>query len=397
MIKVLKTRNSARKEVPMSPHHRKALVLIAVLCILTSASIYTTLNAQNGAVLKIGILFPLTGDAAAWGAKGRKGVELATDELNASNSCGRRIATVFEDSAAQPTTGVSAFQKFASIDKVPAVIGDLVSSVTLAVAPIAERNKIVLLSPTASAPAITAAGEYVYRIWPSDLAEGRAAAEYAVSKGYRRAATLYLNNDYGLGITTAFSETFSGGDRRIVFSESYLDSNQDFRAAITKLQATKPDVLYIAGYYTDSAAIVRQARVLNLQVPVIAATAVEDQKFIDLSGGAAEGVVYPLATGFDVNSTEPTVKRFVEAFRRRFNESPGFIEAQAYDATAVICTASKMTPSDPSGSQLKAALDNLGVFNGVGGKIAFDKNGDVVKPIRLRTVRDGKFTDLDGR
>jgi branched-chain amino acid transport system substrate-binding protein len=351
--------------------------------------------ATNREALKIGVLFPLTGDAASYGVKGRKAVQLAVDEMNAANSCGWPVNAIFEDSAAQPNTGLSAFQKLVSADRVPVVIGDIVSSVTLAIAPAANRSKTIVLSPTASAPALTAAGDYIYRIWPSDLVEGRAIGEFAVKRGYRHAAILHINNDYGVEINNIFLSVFAGQGREVVASEAYLETNQDFRSVLSKLRMLNPDVLYVAGYYADSATIVRQARELGFNVPVLGTTAIEDPKFIELAAGASSGVMYPLATGFDVTSADPQVKRFVEEFKRRFNEVPGWVEAQAYDAVGVICKAMTTVTDSLTGERLKSSLDKIGVFKGVTGEIRFDENGDVVKPIRMRIVQDGKFTNLE--
>jgi len=134
-------------------------------------------------VQKIGVLFPLTGDASSYGQKGRRAIEMAVDDCNALPGAANRIITsVFEDSKGNAKDGVSAAQKLITVDKVPAMLGDAVSAVTLPLAAIAEANRVVLVSPTSSAPAISQAGKHIYRIWPSDLTEGKAAAEYAVSK-----------------------------------------------------------------------------------------------------------------------------------------------------------------------------------------------------------------------
>ncbi len=379
-------------------NRRLAWAGIALVAIAIGLAGYWTLAGPSAASrepLKIGVLFPLTGDAASYGVKGRKAVQLAVDELNASSTCGRPVSAIFEDSAAQPNTGLSAFQKLVSADRVPVVIGDIVSSVTLAIAPAANRSKTVVLSPTASAPAITTAGEYIYRIWPSDLAEGRAIGAFAIKRGYKRAAVLHINNDYGVAINDIFKSAFAGQGREVITSEAYLENNQDFRSVLSKLRTLNPDVLYVAGYYADSATIARQARELGLNVPILGTTAIEDPKFIELAGGAANGIIYPLATGFDTTSSDPQVVRFIEEFKRRFNETPGWVEAQAYDAVGVVCKAVATITDNPTGERLKSALDNFGTFKGVTGEIKFDENGDVVKPIRLRIIRDGKFTNLE--
>jgi branched-chain amino acid transport system substrate-binding protein len=377
---------------------RLTTVELSLVVVATGFLGYRTAAAPSAASeppLKLGVLFPFTGDSASYGVKGRRGVELAVDELNIANSCGRPTTAIFEDSAAQPTMGLSAFQKLISADRVPAVIGDLVSSVVLAIAPTANRTHTVVLSPTASAPAVSTAGEYIYRIWPSDLLEGRTIAEYAVKQNFRRAAILYINNDYGSAVSDVFKNTFSSEGREVIASEAYLENNQDFRSALFKLRTLTPDVLYVAGYYSDSATIIRQARELGFNGSVLGTTAIEDPKFLELAGSAADGVIYPLATGFDPGSSDPRVSRFLAEFQRRFNGFPGWVEAQAYDAVSVICTAAATIRGTLTGATLKAALDNSGAFKGVTGTIKFDEHRDVVKPIRLRIIQHEKFVNLE--
>jgi branched-chain amino acid transport system substrate-binding protein len=162
------------------------------------------------------------------------------------------------------------------------------------------------------------------------------------------------------------------------------------------VKVINPDVLYVSGYYADSAILIRQARDIGLQVPILGNSSVEDQKFIDVAGNAAEGLVYPLATGYDVTAKDSRTRQFVESFQRKFSEQPGWVEAQAYDAIGVLCQASKIVTEGPTGEKLKKALDNLGTFQGITGEIRFDQNGDVVgKPVRLRVIRSAKFANLD--
>ena len=131
-------------------------------------------------VVKIGAILPLTGDAAKYGESAKEGIELAIKEINAEGGVkGHKIEIIYEDSQGLPTTGVSAFQKLITSNRVPAVIGGLFSSVTLAIAPIANREHVVVLSPTSSAPAITKAGDYIFRNCASDIFEGKIMAEAA--------------------------------------------------------------------------------------------------------------------------------------------------------------------------------------------------------------------------
>jgi len=345
--------------------------------------------------LRIGVLFPMTGEAGSYGEKGRDAVLLAVDEVNASGGVhGQPVRAFFEDSKADPATGMSAARKLISADRVNAIEGDIVSAVTLAVAPIAESNHVVLLSPTSSAPAIADAGEYVYRIWPSDLEEGRAIATYAATAGYRRAGVLYMNNDYGQAIAGIFKSRFHELGGGVVSLEGYQGSDSDFRPFLAKLRSSRADVLYIAGYFADTATIVRQAREVGITVPLLGTTAIEDPQFLNLAGPAAEGIVYPLATGFDPSTGDPVGSAFVKAFRSRYRREPGWVEAHSYDAFKLLCYVAERSQIPLTGEELRRGLDNMGAYQGVTGSIRFDRNGDVVKPVVLKVVRGGRFARL---
>lgn len=345
------------------------------------------------APLHVGVLMPLTGDASSYGQKGRKAIEMAVDDCNAKEgTTGKKVTAIFEDSKGSPKDGVSAAQKLISVDKVPAIVGDALSSVTLPVAAVAEPNKVVLISPDSSAPALTLAGKYIYRIWPSDLVEGEAAAKFAVSHGFGKVAIFHLNNDYGNAIADIFAKNFSGDERKVVMSSSYQDTTTDWRAIVAPLASTGADAVYIAGYYKDTAAILRTATELGIKAQFIGTTAIEDENFIKLAGKASEGIVYPLASGFNAASTENSdSKIFVEAFKKRFGYTPGWMEAYSYDAFMLVCKAITSNKEEATGTQIKDYFDGMGIYHGVTGDIKFDENGDVIRGVTIKTVEDGHF------
>jgi branched-chain amino acid transport system substrate-binding protein len=366
-----------------------------LVCVATS--FYPQLTNQNSTTkpldTKIGVLFPMTGDAASYGEKGKKAIELATEEINAKG--GMKVTAVFEDSRAEAKTGVAAGQKLINIDKTPVIVGDIVSSVTLAIAPIAEKGKVVVIAPTSSAPAITNAGEYIYRVWPSDLVEGTKIAELAAQRGLKKVAILHLNNDYGSAITSIFQKTLEAKEGKVVLNEGYLDKATDFRSILTKIAAQKPDAIYVAGYFADTARILKQAKELGIQSQFLGTTAIEDPEFLKLAGNTAEGMIYPLATGFDPTIIKtPQVEAFVTAFRKKYNTEPGWVEAHSYDAFMLAYQAANSINGQVTGAGIKAYLDNNPNYEGVTGKIAFDQNGDVLKPVVFKMIKDGKFIAL---
>lgn len=348
-------------------------------------------NSNSG---RIGILFPMTGDAGEYGVKGRKAIELALEQINSAGGVdGKPVKVVYEDSKADPSVGVTAIQKMISIDKVSAVVGDIVSSVSIPAAAVAEKNNVVMIAPTSSAPALTNAGKFIYRVWPSDLLEGEAAGNYAKEKGYKKAVIFHLNNDYGNQIADIFKKNYESKTQRVVDDEAYSEKNTSYRGMLSKISMMNPDVIYIAGYYEDTAQILKEARELGIRAQFMGATAIEDNKFIELAGKAAEGIIYPLASGFDAKSNDPITKKFVVDFEKKYGYEPGWVESHCYDAFMLIVNAMKKT-GKVDGDSIRKYLDDMGTYNGVTGKIKFDANGDVTKPVIFKTVKDGQFEVL---
>lgn len=367
---------------------------IFITLVFVFGIILMSCNNNSSNEIKIGILFPLTGDESDYGKKGSNAIELAIEQVNDSGGIsGKKIKAVYEDSKADATTGVTAIQKLITIDKVPAVVGDIVSAVTIPAAAVAEKNKVILIAPTSSAPAITAAGVYIYRVWPSDLAEGMAAGNYARDKGYKKAVILHVNNDYGTQIAEIFTKNFETSEQKVLTNEAYDPKANDYKSILTKVKGLTPDVVYIAGYFEDTATILKQAKEIGLSTQYIGATAIEDKKFIEIAGNSSEGIVYPLATGFDAKSQDPVTKNFVEAFEKKYNYEPSWVESHCYDAFMLIVEAMKSNPNEISGDNMRKYLDSTS-YDGVTGKIKFDANGDVTKPIVFKTVKNGEFVKL---
>ena len=161
--------------------------------------------------IPIGVVAPFTGDNAKYGDSARKGLDLAIDEVNGAGGVrGRKLRLIYEDSQGVPQNGVTAIQEADHMDRVPVVIGDLLSTSTLAMVPIAERNHTVLLSPTSSAPKLAHAGDYFFRNVASDVFEGRVVADAAIDRlGLKRVAVIYVNNDYGAGMVEVFRKRFT--------------------------------------------------------------------------------------------------------------------------------------------------------------------------------------------
>ncbi|TAL67853.1 MAG: hypothetical protein EPN82_13085 [Bacteroidetes bacterium] len=371
---------------------RTVFVIISIILLSCTKSD----ELEKTKTIKIGVILPLTGDIASWGKKGQNAIELAIEKINSNGGInGVRIEALYEDDKGSPQVAVNAVSKLIYTNKVPAIVGGIISAVTLSVAPIAEKNKVILIATTSSAPAITFAGDYIYRVWPSDLLEGSALGKFAKEKGFKRAVLLHLNNDYGISIAKIFKKNFESIDSKILADEGYQETNTDYRSILTKAKLLNPDVIYTAGYYEDCARLIKQARELGIESQFLGVTAIEDDKYIQIAGSSAEGVIYPLATGFDLNSKDTIIQKFIQNFRKKYNYDPGWVESHCYDAFMLVYKALCNSKYEITGTKIKNYLDNMGIYHGVTGIIKFDKNGDVIKPVKFKTIQNGKFENLE--
>ena len=360
----------------------------AIVVVLLIAGYVFTQSAKNDAPFKIGAVLPLTGSAAIWGKNSQQGIDLALKEINdAGGIKGRKITVVYEDSQSEPKNATTALQKLITADRVPAVIGDIASSSVLAMAPIAESNKVVLLSPGASNPDISNAGQYIFRNWQSDALEGRLDAEYAsATLKWKRAATLYINNAYGSGLAKVFTETFTRIGGQIIASESFTQGSTDIRAQITKIASAKPDGIYMPGYPPEMIIILKQMKELGVAIPILSVQAFDDPAIISSVGDAADGVIFSVPKPPD--QTNPIVANFRKKYVDTYGKEPGVTSDTGYDALRIIAYA--IEHGGYTGPEIRTVLSNLKDFPGAAGPTTFDAHGDVNREFEFRKIVRGR-------
>jgi branched-chain amino acid transport system substrate-binding protein len=378
----------------MKPYVARVPLFVAVL-ILFFTGCQSQQSDESGGPLEIGAILPLTGDNANYGKAARRGIDLAVKEINESGGVnGRELEPVYQDTKAATRAGVNVTQQLVNVRGVPAIIGGIVSGVTLAAAQVAERNEVVLISPTASSPDLTDAGEYIFRNFPSDNLEGRVMANFMSERGVEKAAIVQLRNDYGAGVASVFKKAFEqqGGD--VVVHERYSEDATQFRPISEKVQAANPDAIYVIGYYAGAARLIQETRETGIDEQVFATTTVEDPQFTEIGGEAVEGVIYPLASGYDEDSQQPAVQRFNEGFQEMHGEAPGFVAAQAYDCVYLIKRAIEKG-GGVTGPAIQSGMAQIKGFEGATGTITFDAKGNIQKNLTMKVVRDGEFTVLE--
>jgi branched-chain amino acid transport system substrate-binding protein len=344
---------------------------------------------KESSVIKIGHIAPLTGDAAIWGQWAKEGIELGVDEINSKGGVkGKKIIVIHEDDQGKPDMGVNAINKLIKVDKVQAIIGGITSGVTLACAPIAEQNRVVLLSHGAAANKISYAGDYIFRIFPSNSQEAQRLVEIARKLKIKKAAILFINNDFGSELADVVKKIFEEGGGNILVTEGYEPEVTDFRTSLTKLKNARPQAVFLLGYPKDMSLILKQSKEIGLNEQFLAPDTFDAPEILQWAGEAAEGVifVYPALPQTD------RLKKFSEALKRKFGKEPNMLNAMGYDAIRLLALA--IEEGGEKGEQIKEALYKIKNFPGVTGDITFDKNGDVIyRPIGVKTVKGGKFVE----
>ena len=342
-------------------------------------------------VIEIGAILQLTGDMAIFGESFKSGIDMAVSEINAAGGIqGRQVRIIYEDDAAKAKLAVSAFRKLITQDKVQAVIAGGMSSTAMPIAPIAEENKVVIISPTASAPALSQFKDYFFRIQASDNYEGRVMAEFAYKKlDAREVGIFYVNNDWGQGLAEVFKDRFTALGGEVTIRESHELGATDFRTEITKIKTVNPENLYLIGYLQEMSIILRQMRELGLKPRILSTYGFHDPKLLEMAGDITENAIFTMPT-YDPESDDPTIVKFVERYKARYGKKPDMFAAHTYDCMKILAFA--MRDGATTGPEISACLHKVASFPGVTGENTFDENGDVVKPLRIFTVKEGNFT-----
>ncbi|MFO0780480.1 MAG: ABC transporter substrate-binding protein [Candidatus Gracilibacteria bacterium] len=343
----------------------------------------------EGETMKIGGILPLSGDGAAYGEPLQKVAQIALDEVNAKGGVqGKKLEIIWEDGKCNGNDAAIAANKLINIDKVKVIYGGFCSSETLAVAPIAEAAKVVVLSPGSSSPDITNAGQYIFRNYPSDATQGKVLAEGAKEKGFKKVGVLSEQNDYTLGIQRVFDAKFKelGGE---VVTSTYLPDDTDFRTSLLKLKSEGVDALLVDPQTPAKADLIfKQLEEMKWDVKLMGNDVVAGyQDLISKYAKLVEGMV---VAEFTYDKENPEFKKLAAKFKEvAGKELPyGTYASTCYDAVYILQEALEKSGNDAEA--IKTYLAGIKDRKGLGGSLTFDENGDPKAGHSLEMVKDGK-------
>lgn len=353
-------------------------------------------KAADQNVVKVGVFLPLTGDNAAGGELELRGIKLA-NQLH-PEVLGKKVELVVADNKSDKAEAASVAARLIEKDKVSVLVGSYGSSLSMAAGNVVKENKVPAVGTSCTNPQVTANNDYYFRACFIDPFQGKVMAEYAHQNGFKKVAIVQeVSNDYSVGLAKFFREEFvklTGDENSIVDVANYQTGDKDFTAILTNIKALNPDAVFAPGNFTESALLVKQARQLGIDAQFMGGDTWETQEFIDVGGKDVEGVA--LSTAFDREkaSTEEA-KKFLDAYTKEYNGEPSALTAMAYDAYLIAVSGIEKAGTATDTVKIRDAIAATKDLECVTGMTTLDENGDPIKGVVIKTVKDGKFTFKD--
>lgn len=360
------------------------------ICALGLLGLHQATRAQE---IVIGHVASLTGDTATFGNSADEGIRLALDEINASGGVlGRKIKLVTEDDRSLPDEAKTAASKLITRDKAVALLGEIASSRSIAMAPVAQEAEIPMLSPGSTNPKVTEVGEFIFRNCFIDPFQGTAMANFGMKNlGLKRFAVLYpVNSDYGVGLRDFFIDAVKKGGGEIVEDVAYTEkSDVDFRGQLTKIKNKNPDAIFISGYYTEAGLIAQQARELGITCPLMGGDGWDSEQTIKIGKQAVEGAYF--SNHYSEDEDRPEVKNFVSKYKAKYNgKTPDAMAILGYDAMRIMADAISRAGST-DGDKIREALAATKDFPGASGVTTIDEHRNAKKSIVVIKIQNGRF------
>lgn len=346
---------------------------------------------QQGDTIKIGQYGSLTGGTATFGTSTKEGIEIATEEINnAGGLLGKKIEMIVEDDRSLQPEAKIAVQKLIDKDKVVAVLGEVASTRSIAGGQVCQSKGIPMISPSSTNPQVTEIGDYVFRVCYLDDFQGQSMARFAANTlKVKRVAILYdKSNDYSVGLRQFFTEEFKKLGGEIVSEAAYQVNDSDFSAQLTNFAASKPEAIYVPGYYTEVGQIAQQSKKAGLNVPLLGGDGWDSPTLIEIGKEAINGSYF--TNHYTVEDPDPDIQKFVSAYKAKYNKVPDALAALGYDAARILYDAIKRANSTEP-KAIRDAIAQTKNFKGVTGVISINEKRNAVKGIVVVGIEEGKY------
>lgn len=385
----------------MNMNKKAIAILIVAAVLLLGGWYYFTLStkeakeAEKESFIKVGGIFSLSGNGAAYGVPASHGMKLAVEEVNSRGGVsGKLIEAAYEDSHFQSAPALNAYLSLKS--RGVRFFFTNGSQVATTLAPKIVENKDIQFETGAVTPAYRDGSPYTCRVaLTADVAALKIAQYLVNTLKAQKVATLTLADAYGEAVRQEVAKSVQELGGEILIQESFTLQDADFRTQITKVKAKNPDALVVIPAAGQAETVFRQLKELGFVRPIISDNwSIKNQQLKDVS--LVEGVAfsdYPYELSVQANDTEP-VKKFKESYKQKLGQYPPVIAANAYDATNLLAQAVENAGSDPDriAQYLSQEIKN---YQGVSGVLSLDSDCEVRREVVIRMVRSGKFEKVE--
>jgi branched-chain amino acid transport system substrate-binding protein len=363
--------------------------------VLAGCNSSTSGDGEKGGTIKIGANLELSGGVASYGQSAKEGIELAIEEINKEGIDGKKLELVTVDNKSDAAEATNGALKLATQDKVVAMIGAATSTNTLAQVQIAQDNKIPLITPTATNATITnkdgKLNDFVFRTCFIDPFQGTVAANFATNDLKVKSAAVLIDSssDYSKGLADSFKKNFTANGGKIVKEEAYIAKDTDFRATLTNIKSANPEYIFVPGFYEEVGLIIKQAREIGLNVPIMGGDGWDSPKLVEIAGAQTLNNTF-ITNHYSSGDSDKKVQDFVAAFKAKYDgKSPDAFTALGYDTVYFLADAINRAGSSDS-AKIQKALEETDGLELVSGKVKLDKNHDPIKAAVILEYQNGE-------
>ena len=344
--------------------------------------------------ITIGLIAPLTGPVAAYGAQVRNGAETAIDEINKKGGVlGEKLVLATADDAAEPKQGVSAANQLVG-QSIRFVVGPVTSGVAIPASDALAENGVLMVTPTATTPSLTTRGlSNILRTCGRDDQQAEVAAQYVLKslKG-KRVAIINDKGAYGVGLADAFKKTLNAGGVQEVLNDGLTPGDRDFSALTTRLKSEKVEVIYFGGYHPEGGLLVRQLADLGVKATIIGGDGLSNSEYWAIGTNAAQGTLFTNASDA---TKSPDSKAATDALTARNIPIEAFT-LNAYAAVEVIKAGIEKVKSADDAEAVAEALKSGEPIQTVIGKLTYGETGDLTsQSFALFQWQDGKIVPAE--
>lgn len=368
------------------------LILVSLIVFFLASCSSSKNELSEVKEILIGEVSSLSGTTASFGKSTHQGILLALSELTAKGDLlGKKIKLLTEDSRSEEDSAITVVTKLIEQDKVVAILGEVASSRSLAIAPICQSNRVPMISPSSTNLQLTRIGDYIFRACFTDPFQGEILAKFIYNSLHiKRIAILKdAKNEYSLGLTEFFKSSFKRSGGQILGEENFFEGDVDFTGQLIALKNLNPEAIFLPSYYREAALIIRQARNLNISTPFVGSDGWDSVELTKLAGLSIDGSYY--CNQFSADDPSSRVRTFVKQYQAQFHELPDASAALGFDAANLLFTAIKKAGSVDR-EKIRAALASTKNFKGVTGTISFASDRNPRKAAVIEQIINGKST-----